>query len=104
MPAVNKVIFDGEPLIDLTGDTVTGSVLAEGVTAHAADGTIITGTYPVAKPEEHWSGNVTATSVSISGNMLIISVSEADQMAGNYYTIDADMMMPGAYSDIIITS
>lgn len=42
--AVNKVIFDGNALIDLTSDTVTSETLQLGKTAHAADGTIITGT------------------------------------------------------------
>lgn len=42
--AVNKVIFDGNTLIDLTSDTVTSETLQLGKTAHAADGTVITGT------------------------------------------------------------
>ena len=41
--AVNKVIYDGEPLIDLTGDTVTADTLLEGATAHDASGAAITG-------------------------------------------------------------
>lgn len=35
---------DGTVLIDLTNDTVTASALAEGITAHGADGALITGT------------------------------------------------------------
>ena len=42
--AVNKVVYDGETLVDLTGDTVTPDSLAEGETAHAANGAKITGT------------------------------------------------------------
>lgn len=42
--AVSKVIFDGDTLIDLTGDTVTEDKLAEGITAHNAKGEQITGT------------------------------------------------------------
>ena len=30
----NKVVYDGEVLIDLTADTVTPDKLAEGITAH----------------------------------------------------------------------
>lgn len=49
--AVSKVIYDGNTLIDLTGDTVTAETLAQGVTAHAASGESITGTLaPVADP------------------------------------------------------
>lgn len=48
--AVNKVVVNtttGEKtLIDLTGDTVTAETLADGVTAHASDGRIITGVAP----------------------------------------------------------
>ena len=40
----NKVIWAGEVLIDLTGDTVTPSDLAAGITAHDKSGEIITGT------------------------------------------------------------
>ncbi len=42
--ANNKIIFGGETLIDLTGDTITAADLAEGVTAHDKSGAIITGT------------------------------------------------------------
>lgn len=42
--AVNKIVYDGRTLIDLTQDTVTSDALLPGKTAHAADGTIITGT------------------------------------------------------------
>ena len=41
--AVNKVVYAGSTLIDLTGITVTPSTLARGVTAIAADGSLITG-------------------------------------------------------------
>lgn len=42
--AVNKVVYDGNTLIDLTSDTVTAETLAEGETAHAASGASVTGT------------------------------------------------------------
>lgn len=41
---VSKVVFSGNVIIDLTGDTVTADKLYEGVTAHGADGETITGT------------------------------------------------------------
>ena len=43
--AVSKVQFDGNTLIDLTQDTVVASKLHSGYTAHAADGSLITGSY-----------------------------------------------------------
>lgn len=42
--AKNKIIYGGEVLIDLTGDTVTAASLAAGVTAHDRSGELITGT------------------------------------------------------------
>lgn len=40
---INKVIFGGDTLIDLTGDTITAADLAYGKTAHDKSGAIITG-------------------------------------------------------------
>lgn len=42
--AVNKVIYGGNVLIDLTTDTVTVDKLASGITAHDKSGAVITGT------------------------------------------------------------
>lgn len=44
--AVNKVIYDGDTLIDLTSDTISPDTMAVGVTAHAANGTPIVGLLP----------------------------------------------------------
>lgn len=41
--AYNKVVYDGTTLIDLTADTVATNNLLSGYTAHAANGTQITG-------------------------------------------------------------
>lgn len=41
--AVNKVIYNGTTLVDLTGDTVTATDLADGVKATGADGNPIVG-------------------------------------------------------------
>lgn len=40
---INKVVYNEEVLIDLTGDTVDASKLLAGVTAHKADGSSIVG-------------------------------------------------------------
>ena len=42
--AINKVIYGGRTLIDLTSDTITAADLANGVTAHDKSGAAITGT------------------------------------------------------------
>lgn len=41
--AVNKVVYGATVLVDLTGDTVSASDLAEGITAHSANGELVTG-------------------------------------------------------------
>lgn len=45
-PYKNKIIYNGQTLIDLTGDTVVADKLIEGYTAHDAAGRPITGTAP----------------------------------------------------------
>ena len=42
--AVNKVVINGEAIIDLSADTVTANKLAAGYTAHDKSGAVITGT------------------------------------------------------------
>lgn len=41
--AVNKVVYGGNTLVDLTGDTVTADDLAEGITATGANGDKVVG-------------------------------------------------------------
>lgn len=42
--SINKVVYDGKTLIDLTGDTVTADKVLEGFTTHDKSGASITGT------------------------------------------------------------
>ena len=42
--AISKVVYGGQTLIDLTGDTVVAAQLKKGYKAHGADGEIINGT------------------------------------------------------------
>lgn len=44
--AINKVIYGGNTLIDLTGDSVTSDKLLAGYTAHDKSGEVIEGTCP----------------------------------------------------------
>lgn len=54
--AVNKVIYDGDTLIDLTEDTVTPGTLAQGVTAHDQAGNAIVGTMQAGGSDEVYVG------------------------------------------------
>lgn len=62
--AVNKVEYGGRTLIDLTSDTVTPQTLVKGATAHAADGSIITGENPGA------SGDMLKSQYDKTGSVL----------------------------------
>lgn len=42
--AINKVVYDGNTLIDLTSDTITVSDVVSGVTFHLRDGSVASGT------------------------------------------------------------
>ena len=42
--AISKVIYGSQTLLDLTADTVTAESMTKGYTAHAADGSQVTGT------------------------------------------------------------
>ncbi|MCI7721694.1 MAG: hypothetical protein MSS14_01955 [Mediterraneibacter faecis] len=42
--SINKVVYGGRTLIDLTGDSVTADKLLSGITAHGKDGEPVTGT------------------------------------------------------------
>lgn len=64
MPAAtynSKVIFNGDVLMDLTGDTVTADKLLAGVTAHGKDGAPVTGTCDF----DAATGDATATAAEI---------------------------------------
>lgn len=44
--AINKVVYGGTTLVDLTGDTVASNKMLQGTTAHGADGSVISGIIP----------------------------------------------------------
>ena len=76
--AINKVIYGGETLIDLTGDTVTADKMLAGVTAHDKSGTVITGACPydvdstdaTVSPAEILNGKTAyARGVKVTGTM-----------------------------------
>ena len=77
--AINKVIYQGNTLIDLTNDTVTPEALAEGVTAHSKSGEVITGT---ATGGAGGSGNL------IEGTFTANGTYEADPVGGIKTYID----------------
>lgn len=61
---INKVIYGGNTLIDLTSDTVTAADLAYGKTAHDKSGAVITGTST--KDSTTTDANATASEILYS--------------------------------------
>lgn len=49
---VNKVVYGGEPIIDLTDATATSDTVLAGYTAYGADGNLIVGTASSTKRQE----------------------------------------------------
>lgn len=81
----SKIVYYGETLIDLTGDTVEAAKLLKGVTAHDKSGTLITGTVEAADPYAIISvtypegsvctcsnGSITLTAKDTSGKALFV--------------------------------
>lgn len=90
----NKVIINGETVIDLTSDTVTTSSLLSGITAHAASGTQITGTLlPVLSvntklPDTAGNVDILMSDISDSSNYVkvasYITEAEVDQIWNSF--------------------
>ena len=58
--AVNKVIYDNVPIMDITDSTVTADTLAKGSTAYNKSGEKITGTMElILSATDDGQGNVT---------------------------------------------
>lgn len=88
--AISKVIYGGDVLIDLTGDTITADKLKKGYTAHGANGEVINGTC------EHDANTQDATATESE-----ILLSKTAYVRGNKIT--GKMPNNGAVSGVIIT-
>lgn len=75
----SKIIFNGQTLIDLTGDTVTAEALLEGITAHGADGEAILGTLKAGGATEMLSGTFTPAAKTKT-----VSLGQSLDLSGNY--------------------
>lgn len=99
----SKVIFNGEVLMDLTGDTVTAAQLLKGITAHGKDGAPITGTCD-------WdaaTGDATAAAAEIlsgktayvKGKKVIGTMPNRGAVAGKISTKAGAYTVPQGYHD-----
>lgn len=101
--AINKVIYGGRTLIDLSGDTVTADKILDGFTAHDKKGDTITGTckYDVD------SGDATAAVAEIlqgktayvRGQKLTGTMKNNSAVAGTISSKDEQYTVPQGYHD-----
>ena len=101
--SINKVVYGGEILIDLTGDTVTEDKLLSGITAHGKDGELVTGacTFDVD------SNDATAAVAEIlsgktayaRGTKLVGTMPNNGAATGKIITKDGAYIIPQGYHD-----
>ena len=101
--SINKVVYGGETLIDLTGDTVTEDKLLSGITAHGKDGELVTGvcTFDVD------SNDATAAVAEIlkgktayaRGTKLVGTMPNNGAVTGKIITKDGSYTIPQGYHD-----
>lgn len=99
----NKVIFGGNVLIDLTGDTVSPSTLLSSATAHDKSGKIITGTCTY----DSDTSNATAVVAEIlsgktayaRGSLLTGTMPNIGVVTGTISTVSGEYTIPQGYHD-----
>lgn len=101
--AISKVVYGGNTLIDLTGDTVTADKLKKGYTAHGADGEVINGTC------EHDANTQDATATDseilsgktayVRGNKITGKMKNNGAVSGTISTKAGKYTVPQGYHD-----
>lgn len=99
----SKVIYGGQVLMDLTGDTVEADKLLKGYTAHGADGEPVTGTCEfdvdsseaTAKAAEILSGKT----AGVGGKMVTGTMPNNGAVSGVISTKDGTYTPPQGYHD-----
>jgi len=95
--AINKVIYGGRTLIDLSGDTVTADKILDGFTAHDKKGETITGTckYDVDSSDVILQGKT----AYVRGKKLTGTMKNNSAVAGTISSKDEQYTVPQGYHD-----
>lgn len=72
-PYVNKVVYGGQTLIDISTDTITAADVSVGVTFHLGSGETATGALPNGNNLEYGLSDATSSRVGVGkvGSMII---------------------------------
>lgn len=101
--AVSKVVFGSTTLIDLTADTVTAGALASGITAHGADGEVITGTNTndadTTDATAVMAEILTGRTAYVNGVKLTGTMPNRGAVSGTIATVAGSYAIPNGYHD-----
>lgn len=100
---VNKVIYGGQTLIDLTGDTVSEDKLLSGITAHDKSGAKITGTCTFDVDSQDATVEVaeilSGKTAYARGSKLTGTMKNNDAVKGVISTVAGEYTVPQGYHD-----
>lgn len=101
--AINKVIYGGRTLIDLSGDTVTADKILDGFTAHDKEGETITGTCKYDVDSSDATAAVAeilqGKTAYVRGKKLTGTMKNNSAVAGTISSKDEQYTVPQGYHD-----
>lgn len=99
----NKIIYGGEVLIDLTGDTVTADKILEGYTAHAGSGAPIEGTCKFDADTSDATALATeilsGATAYVNGKSVTGTMTNNEQFTGSITLKNQSVSIPEGYHD-----